>query len=177
MDRAHRALNVVLFIIIGILFGSAKCYDETYYSSLKDEVNYTWVKKPRIIVCYPKMPMFYLYRGLDWWVIRGHEVESVSNNPNSGLCQLSLVPNTIIIRRAEKDEFESHKLAITRRYAIGVHMVAAEIIFREEQIHRPLIMEHELGHAFGFTHVDQSVKGHIMSPWYEDMGQNFWPPN
>tara|TARA_R100000008_G_C3587563_1_gene173724 strand:+ start:797 stop:1327 length:531 start_codon:yes stop_codon:yes gene_type:complete len=175
MGRARRVLNAVLFIIIGILFGSAKCYDETY-SRAHEETNFYWLEKPRVIVCYPNMPMHYLHRGLEWWAIRGHEVESVTNNPNSGLCQLSLVPNTIIIRRAQKDELEPSKMAITRRFSLGAHMAAAEIVFREEHIHRPLIVEHELGHAFGYTHVKESEKGHIMNPWYEDMGQNFWPP-
>ena len=175
MDRAHRVLNAVLFIIIGILLSPVNCIDETY-ASLDDTKNYIWQKKPRVIICYPNIPIHYLRRGLDWWAIRGHEVESITNNPNSGLCQLSLVPNTIIIRRAHKDELEPSKMAITRRYALGVHMVAAEIVFREEKIHLPLLVEHELGHAFGYTHVKESEKGHIMNPWYEDMGQNFWPP-
>ena len=175
MNRAHRVLNSVLFVIIGILLSSGTCTDETYLKTY-EETNFEWESKPRVIVCYPNMPMHYLMRGLEWWAIRGYEVESVTNNPNSGLCGLSMVPNTIIIRRAEKDELDPQKMAITRRFSLGPYMVAAEVVFKEEHVHRPLIMEHELGHAFGFTHVKQSEKGHIMNPWYEDMGQNFWPP-
>ena len=35
-----------------------------------------------------------------------------------------------------------------------------------------LLLEHELGHAFGYGHYD--VKGHIMHSLYEQMGPMFW---
>ena len=176
MNRAHRVLNSVLFVIIGILLGSGTCTDETYLKTHENK-NFKWESKPRVIICYPDIPMHYIKRGIDWWSIRGHEVESVTNNPSSELCGLSLVPNTIIIRKAEKDELDSEKMAITRRFSLGPHMVAAEVVFKEEQIHQPFIVEHELGHAFGFAHVKQSEIGHIMNPLFENMGQNFWPPD
>ena len=175
MNRAHRVLNLVLFVIIGILLGSSTYTDEIYLKT-NEETNFKWESKPRVIICYPDIPMQYLMRALDWWAIRGYKVENVTNNPNSGLCGLDMVPNTIIIRRAEIDELDAEKMAITRRFSLGPYMVAAEVVFKREHIHKPLIVEHELGHAFGFTHVDQSEIGHIMNPMYEDMGQNFWPP-
>ena len=44
----------------------------------------------------------------------------------------------------------------------------AKVLFKEETVHADRLVEHELGHAFGFNHTDQS--GHLMHTYHVSGG-------
>ena len=85
-----------------------------------------------------------------------------------------MIPGFIILRKATESDLEEQTLASTRRQTIGMSITAAEVLYRTGSFRLDLLSEHELGHAFGFSHIDED--GHIMHPMYNKMGKAFWMP-
>ncbi len=174
MDGVRRALRVVFLIAVAFMMQPAKVQVDEL-PAREEEKHYQWAKPPTIVVCYDDFPNYLLYRAIEFWEIRGKEFEGVIPSGPSGLCAIDSIPNTVIIRRAQYGQLEPDQLAITRRMSDGNgKMIAAVIIFRDEKLHHNLIIEHELGHALGYGHVNKNK--HIMNPYHERMGLNFWIP-
>ena len=65
-------------------------------------------------------------------------------------------------------------LAITQRYTNFYRIDSADIMMRVGSQNLDLLLEHEIGHALGYGHVDSP--NHIMNPKYEKIGEKFWIP-
>ena len=68
-------------------------------------------------------------------------------------------------------------LGYTRRKATGydgTSISAAFIIIPNENVGKPNLLEHEVGHAFGIGHAE--IIGHIMNSDYGLIGTKFWIP-
>lgn len=174
MDGVRRALRVIFLIAVALMMQPAKVQiDELPAKEV--EKHFSWKRPPTIVVCYEEFPVYLLYRAIDFWQMRGKEFEGVIPSGPSGLCAIDSIPNTIIIRRALYDQLRPEELAITKRMSdTNGNMVAAVIYFKEDKLHHNLIIEHELGHALGYGHVNKHK--HIMNPYHERMGLNFWIP-
>lgn len=141
----------------------------------KNTKHFKWNKEPTVVVCYQDFPIYLLYRAIDFWGIRGKEIEGIIPNAPSGICAVDYIPDTIIIRRAPKRKLKLGELAVTNRINDGEgSMIASVIWFDPHRLHEPYIIEHELGHALGLGHVNKDK--HIMNPWSEHMGPEFWIP-
>ena len=65
-------------------------------------------------------------------------------------------------------------MANTRRMTSNLIIKAVEIRYKPGSQNLTLINEHELGHAFGYAHVE--IEGHVMHPIFDKMGPKFWIP-
>ena len=93
-------------------------------------------------------------------------------NPPKQVCDQEWLDDVIIIRKAKRDQLNPNTLALTKRRVRLGSIVAVQIYFQPGSQNLDLIIEHELGHAFGYGHYD--MKSHIMHSQYERMGPMFW---
>ena len=75
--------------------------------------------------------------------------------------------------KTQTDEIlEKEVLASTKRKSKLNIIQSAVITFKPGTHNFELLLEHELGHAFGYRH--RKIPGHIMHPYYDMMGDKFW---
>tara|TARA_R110001592_G_scaffold188358_2_gene433477 strand:+ start:12604 stop:13110 length:507 start_codon:yes stop_codon:yes gene_type:complete len=136
---------------------------------------YGWgVEKPPIIVnCYGNdFSEKQMVRAISYWTLRGQHVALYIHNPSNKICSNEWLEGFIMIKK--DTNMPEPNLAITKRYTSLNNMKAAVINYSPGAFNLALVNEHELGHAFGFSHVKET--GHIMHPLLEKMGKGFWVP-
>lgn len=134
-----------------------------------------WDKNPIIVICPDSQVTDYrVAKAVEWWGIRGYEIEYVHRDKSGKICSDGRWTEGIIFIRA-KGKLLPGTYAITSRLTILNKMISAEIILPNEHRHTPRLLEHELGHAFGMRHVEKL--GHIMHPILEQGGESFWVPD
>jgi hypothetical protein len=134
-----------------------------------------WEEDPILVVCPDsELSKHRVYSAVEWWAIRGYNIEYIHWDKDNKICSKGKWTQGIIFIRAE-GELLPDTYAITSRLTILNEMVSAVIIIPNEQKHRPRLLEHELGHAFGMRHVEKV--GHIMHPIHEQGGEKFWIPD
>ena len=109
-----------------------------------------------------------------WWGIRGHEFSYVHWDNDNQICNKGTFVYGMIFIRGE-GELLPDTYAVTTRLAIAGKMKSASIVIPNENRYMPRLVEHELGHALGFTHVEKS--GHMMHPIHELGGEIFYIPD
>jgi len=137
---------------------------------------YEWDRPPIIANCYgDDFSEAQMVRAIHFWTIRGHQIGFYEHNPPQSVCDSKeMIHGFIILRKAGRFEMESQTLANTRRMTSGLIIKAVEIRYRPGSQNLTLINEHELGHAFGYAHVE--IEGHVMHPIFDKMGPKFWIP-
>ena len=134
-----------------------------------------WDSDPIVVVCPDsKVTKHRVYSAIEWWAIRGYNVEYVHWDTENKVCSQGTWAEGIVFIRAE-GELLPDTYAITSRLTILNRMISAVITLPNEQMYRPRLLEHELGHAFGMRHVEKV--GHIMHPIHESGGEKFWIPD
>lgn len=137
---------------------------------------YTWDNnnpKPIVMNCYDgKLDEQKVLLAIDYWKSKGHEVMFYEHNPPALTCDIKWIDGMIILRKAPRGELDYATLAITKRKTSLGKIHAVQILLQPGTQDYDLLLEHELGHAFGYGHFD--VKGHIMHSLYEQMGPMFW---
>lgn len=170
-DRSRfTILYLLCALIIGFTLGC--CIKLAYEaSSFKP---YTWGDtKPIIVNCYgPEFSALQLERGIKFWHQYGHKIAFYEMNPPKEVCKLKWIDGMIILRKAKKDQLNPNTLALTKRKTSMGHLKSAQIVFQPGSQNLDLIIEHELGHAFGYGHND--TEGHIMHSLHGNMGSFFW---
>mgnify|MGYP001245204527 FL=1 len=156
-------------LIIGFLLGLAIKY--RYEASMFEP--YTWKHPPAIINCYgPDFNEYQIKRAINYWEDNGYPIGFYEHDPPSSVCDNSWLEGFIILRRTRS--LPANTIASTQRYSRYFEMIGAIIYYQSGSFNLDLINEHELGHALGFTHIDEP--GHIMHPLYHKMGRQFWLP-
>lgn len=170
MNRFLKATILVFMFCVGFAIGSfIKLSHEA--SSFKP---YTWGDhKPIVMNCYEgDFSELQVQRAIEYWMNKGHEVMFYEHNPPPLTCDLEYIQGNIILRKAKRNELDPNTLAITKRKTSLGKVSAVQILLQPGSQNLDLLLEHELGHAFGYGHYD--VKGHIMHSLYEQMGPMFW---
>tara|TARA_B100000700_G_scaffold327969_1_gene444208 strand:+ start:1864 stop:2382 length:519 start_codon:yes stop_codon:yes gene_type:complete len=129
--------------------------------------------EPIVLNCYgDDFEEIYLDKPLKYWAEKGYNVAFVQQDVPSELCKESFIDGFILLKK--RNHNDPYTIALTeRRVALG-RIRAATIYFNPGSYRLEYVLEHELGHAFGFTHLEE--EGHIMHPEYEKMGSSFWMP-
>ena len=138
-----------------------------------------WKKPPMIINCYgERLLPNYIDKSVDFWITKGENILFVEHKPIKSLCKKrNTIANGVIKIYEGKDiTFDSEStLGLTKRKAsITTGMVGANIYIRSGHYTIKNLLTHEMGHALGYTHVN--IRGHIMHPLTELMGDKFWIP-
>ena len=157
---------VGFFLGVGIKFG----YETSTFKP------YKWDRPPIIANCYGEdFSEAQMVRAIHFWTIRGHQIGFYEHNPPESICKSKeMIHGFIILRKAGMLELDSQTLASTRRMTSFFIIKAVEIRFKPGSHNLTLINEHELGHAFGYAHVE--IVGHVMHPIFDKMGPKFWIP-
>ena len=138
-----------------------------------------WQKPPLVLNCYgERLSPNYIDKSVDYWIMKGEEILFVEHKPIKSLCKKrNIIANGVIKIYEGKDiTFDSEStLGLTKRKAsITTGMVGANIYIRSGHYTIKNLLTHEMGHALGYTHVN--IRGHIMHPLTELMGDKFWIP-
>ena len=171
-----KVLRQIPFIILAFAFGfmltpSIKWIYES--TTLKP---YDWNSEPIILNCYGKdFSELQLVRAVDFWAVRNHNIAFYEMKPEHSICKSSEhLDGFIILRKASRNQFEHSTLASTERRTSTFEIRSSVIWFKPGAQNLTNLIEHELGHAFGYGHVE--IEDHLMHPDYGKMGSKFWIP-
>ena len=137
---------------------------------------YDWEQDPVVVNCYgDDFDEAKIRDAIYYWNVRGYRTQRYIHNPSKEICDApGMVPGFIILRKAKDTDLEDQTLASTKRRTTGMTITGAEVLYRSGSYKLDLLSEHELGHAFGFAHIERV--GHVMHPMYNKMGKGFWVP-
>ncbi len=129
--------------------------------------------EPIVLNCYGNdFTEIYLDAPVKYWADKGYNIAFVQQNVPPGLCKEDFIDGFILLKK--RNHGDPYTIALTeRRVSLG-RIRAATIYFNPGSYRLEYVLEHELGHAFGFTHLEE--EGHIMHPEYGKMGDRFWMP-
>lgn len=163
-------LGFAFFLGFGAGGGLKFVYESTTFKQ------YDWERDPIVANCYgDDFDESKIRDAIYYWNVRGYRTHRYIHNPAKEICDApGMIPGFIILRKAKDSELEDQTLASTRRRTKGMSISAAEVLYRSGSYKLDLLSEHELGHAFGFAHIEE--KGHVMHPMYNKMGKGFWVP-
>ena len=136
---------------------------------------YEWQHDPVILNCYGKdFSKLQLERAISYWSSKGYSVAFYEMDPSEKICKSYHLDGFIILRKAKDKDLKSSTLAETTRLTSRTKIKSVVILFKPGTQNLTNLIEHELGHAFGFSHIEE--EGHIMHPRYDKMGSLFWIP-
>jgi hypothetical protein len=162
---------LIASLILGFLIGLT--IKNVY--SLTARQPYSWNSPPIVINCADNdIKEETIARAINYWKEKGEEIYFYEYKPIDSICaQPDLVDGFIIIKTAVPKEIKDDAiLASTKRSSNLTSIQSAIISFKPGTHNFDLLLEHELGHAFGYTH--RKIPGHIMHPYYDMMGTKFW---
>jgi len=164
-------IYIIISGIVGFVIGFVlRCHIEANKFILA-----SWENSPIVIVCEDsQITPYRIAKAIEWWGIRGHEIEYYHFDNSGVLCGKGFFVNGFIFIRATGD-IDPSFYATTTRLAIAGEMKSASIHLPNKHKYMPRLLEHELGHALGFTHIEKL--GHMMNPIHENGGEKFWIPD
>lgn len=130
-----------------------------------------WTMTPNIVICDDIAPKNRVDQAIGFWKRMGYKFGSVINNRDSLACRNDEI-GTIKIMLPDNHTDMGNNLAITTtsRILATNENIRADIVMHSFAVAKPLVLEHEIGHALGWAHTNQ--RGHIMNPEYEKLGHN-----
>ena len=170
--RIHIFSIVALFISFMLGFVPAQYLINKHYLS-KFKIFY-WDEDPTLIICpSSNYKEDQVIKSLEFWKEKGHYVGIVHKDSKGEICKSKRL-NGFIFIRGDVGGVGPDSYAVTRRHTDRAKLVFAELQVPNSNIDMPLLLEHELGHAFGFTHLNDN--GHIMNESYHLIGKKFYYP-
>ena len=170
MHPVAKFLYLAVSLCVGIIVGTGLVVK--YENSTIQP--WMWKDPPIIVNCYgDDFNELYVVRGVDYWTTRGQHFAFIEQNPPKEVCDMEKVGGFIMLKKRKVDKGDG-TLAITRREVLFGEIRSVVIFFNPGSFKLENIVEHELGHALGFQHVE--IEGHIMHPTYDKMGDKFWVP-
>jgi len=165
-----KAVLLTTSFLLGMVIGS---YAITKYERSMFKP-WAWDHPPIVANCYgEEMNHLYIESAIRYWEEKGHEFAFIVNDPPDSVCDYDLLDGFIILKKAR---LKDPTLAATKRkQGILKNIKAALIEFSPGTYRLNNVMEHEFGHALGYSHVE--IDGHIMHPNFEKMTSKFWIPD
>jgi len=161
---------IILGSIIGLTFGLL--FKNIYHLTAKQSCK--WHEKPILINCVgEELKEETILRAIKYWDDKGEEILFYQYYGNDTICnQEESLEGFIILRKDNGIIKEREVLATTKRhYRNMFQLISAEIYFDKGTYNFIYLLEHELGHAFGYNH--KKIPGNIMHPYYDMMGTKF----
>ena len=120
----------------------------------------SWGALPTVRICSnAPISKHRIEEALGFWRALGYEFGTIVYNDETDWCYGDTYFGSIVIM-PNQTPFSGPTLAQTKRIAYNELVVGARIEIRADSYDRPLLLEHELGHALGWPHYN--VEGHIM---------------
>lgn len=168
-NRLKKLVFFVIIGIIGLILGNSirKTYVNYAYKP------YYWKSPPVIINCIgDELYESTIKNAIDYWDKRGHEILFYEYKKVDNICNSKDELDGFIILRKEESNLDPGVLASTYRNSNGYFEIKSVVIYFEKDTYNYyLLLEHEMGHAFGYSHKNKI--GHIMNPYYDYMGDKF----
>jgi hypothetical protein len=149
----------------GVTFKNLYEQDITVAASRKPTKQGHWGMPPTIILCedlpYKKSRV---EKAVRFWKSLGYEIFNIADSRNFIAC---ISPSTKYIRGAiiiklRGQEFDEEKYALTTTYRVTETSEIVGVVIQVQNFAKRIdwVLEHELGHAFGWKH--HNVNGHLM---------------
>ncbi len=162
--------RILLSLTVGFTLGISI---KTIYNLTAKQPCY-WNNDPVLINCAGNdINESTIQRAVKFWKEKGEHVYFYEYKGVDSICKdVKPLDGFIIIKTQTTETMKQNVLASTsRRSRLGV-VQSAIITFKPGRHNFLLLLEHELGHAFGYSHT--KVQGHVMHPYYDMMGDKFW---
>ncbi len=161
-------MSILASLLVGISIGTCIVieYEQSVFKA------YEWDDPPMVANCYGgDFNELYIQQAVSFWENHGHKVAFIEQNPPDILCEAESMDGWIILKMKQQD---GETLAVTKRRVAFGKIKSSIIYFNPGSYRLENVIEHELGHAFGYKHIDEV--GHVMHPEWGKMGPNFWLP-
>lgn len=168
-------LKQVLAVILSGLFGFVLGFSFRIAWQESRFIVALWEDEPIVVVCPDsELTPFRVNQAIEWWGIREFKISHYHYDNDNTICsQGTFVEGIIFIRGT--GEIEKEFYATTARFTLKDKMLSASILLPNRNKHMPRLLEHEIGHALGMSHVEEP--GHMMHPIHEFGGEKFWIPD
>jgi hypothetical protein len=164
-------MKIFLAVLAGIFLGSAAGFGIFYHNELKNFRAAYWEYPPIVVDCtFGALDEKRLNSAIDFWRDHDHYILFVELNPTNSMCNHDQLHGFIIIKNAT---LTYNVLGVTSRYTnMKGHINSALIEVNAGDANLERLLEHELGHAFGYRHLN--IDNHIMHSDYDASGWEFW---
>jgi len=164
-------MKLFFAILAGIIIGGGAGLGIFYHHELTNFRAASWKYPPIVVDCtFGTLKEERINDAINYWDNIDHKIGFVEMNPSSEVCSKDQIHGFIIIKNAELDW---PTLGKTLRKGARIGTVDSAIIeLSIGNANMPKLLEHELGHAFGYNHLD--IDGHIMNSSYDYSGYDFY---
>ncbi len=147
-------------------------YDFEQTSRKSIELASFWIIPPDIVICDRVATIQRVQKAVNFWKRLGYEFGTITKNNDALSCHGKEEYGKIRIMLPDNSRDMSNELAITLtdRLVTTSEAVSADIIIHSFAVGKELVLEHELGHALGWQHINKP--GHLMYPEYTRVGHN-----
>tara|TARA_B100000287_G_scaffold170228_1_gene160580 strand:- start:255 stop:779 length:525 start_codon:yes stop_codon:yes gene_type:complete len=171
LKKLSRFVALSVSLIAGFAIGTVVIVD--YEKSTFKPWGWAKGDDPIILNCYGgDFNELYLNDPVQFWAEKDYNIAFIQQDPPPELCKKDFVDGFILLKKRSYNDGST--IAVTERRVVLGRIRAATIYFNPGSYRLDHVIEHELGHAFGFTHMPE--EGHIMHPNYDKMGPGFWVP-
>lgn len=168
MLKVKDILTLIICFQLGLIVG---VFSKVYYETIFKKPYY-WSLKPIVVNCYgEEMNEQKVLGAIKFWENNDEHIAFYEHNPPEWVCKEESIIGFILLKKAKFNQLDSNTLASTRRYTSFEEIKASVIWFAKGSQNLDLLIEHEIGHAIGYSHVNEV--GNVMNPVYENIGSNF----
>tara|TARA_B100000131_G_scaffold101752_3_gene98800 strand:+ start:222 stop:863 length:642 start_codon:yes stop_codon:yes gene_type:complete len=137
----------------------------------KPRVKSYWVTTPDIIICDRVVPIRKVKAAVEFWNRLGYTFGEIKEESDAYQCMQQRT-NEIVFKLPSTIIPIGDNLAVTRTYIEKNQRInlRAEIYIWPRSHQKILVIEHELGHAIGWSHT--GISYHLMNPRWERIGHH-----
>jgi len=169
MKLTRKIIRLFFATMVGLAIGT--CFSFTWYA--KSYKPYSWSTPPILANCYGKdLPEAKLQSAVDFWIEYGNHIAFILQDPPDSVCKHDFLNGFIILKKAPMNSLNA--LARTETKYTYLKITSVVIYFEPGTYNLQWLTEHEIGHAFGYKHIDEI--GNVMHPFVEFQGGKYWIP-
>lgn len=165
---------LLLFLICPLLMSSFTDSEQVMYGPRSySTIESYWSNPPIVKVCkQSRISNSRVRLAIGYWERLGYQFESIIYNDESISCRMSKPLYGEIIITIPDQNFDFRKIAMTRTVVgvISKEILYSTIYIQDSKATKERVLEHEFGHAFGWSHSPRSY--HIMNQAWEKGGHN-----